>query len=105
MPDPQYRRLLQELTDLLLVALPERWGEATLSATFPSRIRTRLEVSCLQEDSSGSTPVELPAALAHDLVGAVRAVRTELVVAGNPECRRFVFWLSRAGKSSMDVEY
>jgi hypothetical protein len=40
-----------------------------------------------------------------DFVRAVRDVRAELVRAGNPECRGFVFRLTSAGKSSIDVEY
>jgi hypothetical protein len=38
-------------------------------------------------------------------VGAAKEVRKELVGAGNPECKAFVFRLTKDGKSSLDVEY
>ena len=40
-----------------------------------------------------------------DFAAAARAVRAELVRAGNPECKGFVFRLSKAGKSTLDPEY
>ena len=105
MRSPEYRRRLQELTDYLLATLPASWHEATLRARFPSRVRTSLEVSFRSSPHSSQTPVDIPMATTRGLAGAARAVRTELASAGNPECKTFLFSLSKAGTSSLDVEY
>jgi hypothetical protein len=105
MTDPAYRRRLQQLADFVVATLPSVWQEATLRATFPSSVRTRLEVSYATGGDSRQVPVEIPSPMSRDFAGAARAVRNELVLAGNPECRSFVFALSKEGKSSLDVEY
>jgi hypothetical protein len=102
---PQYRRRLQELTDLLLSSLPAGWQEATLRAAFPSNVRTRLDVSFRSSPQGGQVPVEIPTALTHDFAGVARAVRAELVSEGNPECKGFVYRLARSGAAAIDVEY
>jgi hypothetical protein len=105
MQSPAYRRRLQELADHLLRTLPENWQEAALRARFPSSSRTGLEVSYRSGPQSRQTPVEIPSAVTRDFAAATRAVRAELVLAGNPGCKGFVFWISKAGKSALDVEY
>src|SRR5262245_26051525 len=105
MSDPAYRRRLQALADFVVATMPPAWQEATLRATFPSSVRTRLEVSFLTGSDSRPMPVDIPTPMTRDFAEAARAVRNELVLAGNPECKSFVFSLSRAGKSAIDVEY
>lgn len=105
MTDSAYRRRLQLLADSVIASLPSDWQVATLRATFPSSARTRLELSYLTGGEGRKLPVEIPSKMTFDFAQAARAVRNELVLAGNPECKAFVFSLSKGGRSSLDVEY
>ena len=105
MTDPAYRRRLQLLADFVVASLPSDWKGATLRATFPSSARTRLEISYSTGSEGRQLPVEIPSTMTFDFAQAARAVRSELVLAGNPECKAFVFSLSKGGRSSLDVEY
>ena len=105
MPDPQYRRRLQDLTDMLLMTLPASWQEVTLRTGFPSGTSTSLEISFRGSLRSQETSVSIPTPMTPDFARAARAVLAELVLAGNPGCQGYVFRLSKSGKSSLDVEY
>jgi hypothetical protein len=103
--DPQYRRRLQQLTDFLVATLPATWQQASVRVTFPSEVSTRLEVSYRETPQSPEAWADVPTPMMRDFAAAARAVRAELVRAGNPECSGYVFRITSTGKSSLDVEY
>lgn len=105
MSAPAYRRRLQLLAEFVVASLPSDWHTATLRASFPRSARTRLEILCEAGGDGRQEPVEIPSAMTYDFAQAARAVRSELVRAGSPECKAFVFALSKSGGSSLEVEY
>ncbi len=105
MSSPQYRQRIQSLADLVIATLPPSWRTATLRVSFPSEVRVDLQLGYGTSSDPTDTSADVPLALVRDLVGAARALRTELERGGNPACSGFVFHLGRDGKSSVDAEY
>ena len=100
-----YRRRLQELADYLVPCLPPAWSVAVMDASFPDRDRTRISVSYRVSADSVLIPVEIPTPQLRSLIAAARAVRHELLLAANPDCKSFIFSLTESGKSALDVQY
>lgn len=87
MSSPSYRARIQRLADVMVSLLPDDWFEAELRGAFVSSIRTRFEVYHRSTATGPNLSAEVPAAVAHDLVQAMRAMRDELSAAGNPRAR------------------
>ncbi len=105
MSSPQYRARLQALASFLVSVMPEDWAEAVLQADFPSRISTRLAVRYIPTGGAEELGVDYDDDILYDFAEAAEAVRAELISAGNPKCRGFLFRLTKDGRSSLDVDY
>ncbi len=105
MSTPQYRARLQALANFVVSTMPEDWADAILRADFPSRIRTKLAVRYVPAGGSRDLAVAIDGEIAYDFAQAAKAVQAELVNAGNPKCRGFLFRLTKDGRSSLDVDY
>lgn len=105
MSTPQYRARLQALANFLVSTMPEDWAEAVLQADFPSRTRTDLAVRYIPTGGSEEFGVAFDGEITYDFAQAAKAVQAELVNAGNPKCRGFLFRLTKDGRSSLDVDY
>ena len=105
MNEPQYRRRLQALADLLVAAAPDEWSRVVLHAGFRSEVATDLRVRYFEGTANSEQSVEVPFLLKRELAKSAREVRSELVRAGNPECKALTFTLSSTGESAIDVGY
>lgn len=103
--DPEYRRLVQRLADFLVVCVPADWTHASFHVTFRGDVRTDFEVTYRGAHDMSDVGAYVPTEIGLDLACAARELREEIVCAGSPACRGFVFHLTKGGKSTVNVEY
>lgn len=105
MTNPEYRRQIQVFADLVIDQLPKIWVETSLRVAFTGPVSTQFEFSFRAHPGAQESWPDVPMAEMRALSEAARSIRGELVRAGNPECKGFIFRLTREGRSSIDVEY